>query len=139
MVGSFVNNLPVRVCVPPDAKIADWLGNLQAAQSQLGLHQFTSPMQVQEWSGVPWRFRLFESLVVFQNYTVDESAWRLGDRVTIREFVSPIRTNFPLTLVVIPAVELSITLIYDTRTLDAPSAKALLRDLTTILQRRLLR
>ncbi|MSU58572.1 MAG: amino acid adenylation domain-containing protein [Pedosphaera sp.] len=59
MVGSFVNDLPVRVRVAADAKLGDWLAELQAAQTHLGLHQFTSPMQVQEWSEVPWRLRLF--------------------------------------------------------------------------------
>ncbi|MSU58571.1 MAG: hypothetical protein EXS35_10395 [Pedosphaera sp.] len=72
--------------------------------------------------------------MVFQNYTVDDAAWSLGDRVTIRDFVSPIRTNFPLTLVVIPAAELALTLIYDERTLDASAARNLLHDLTAILR-----
>ena len=133
MVGSFVNNLPVRVRVPVEKTASDWLQDLQTGQVQLSQHQFTSPMQVQEWSEVPWRFRLFESLVVFQNYVVDEAAWRLGD-IAIQDFVAPIRTNFPLTLVVVPGRELTLTLVYDARKVDANLARQLLRDVTTALR-----
>ena len=90
-------------------------------------------MQVQEWSEVPWRFRLFESLVVFQNYVVDDAAWRLGN-VAIKDFVAPIRTNFPLTLVVVPGNELTLTLVYDTRKVDAYLAGQVMRDVSTGLR-----
>ena len=134
MVGSFVNDLPVRVRVPADASLLDWLGELQVAQAQLGLHQFNSPLQVQEWSEVPWRHRLFESLVVFQNYVVDEAVTRLDNLVTMRDLDAPVRTNFPLTLVVVPGEGLEFTLIFDTRMLDAGTAGLLLGEVAVILR-----
>ena len=42
------------------------------------MHQYDPLAQIQSWAGVPLRLRLFDSLVVFQNYIVDESALQLG-------------------------------------------------------------
>ncbi|MEI6083167.1 MAG: condensation domain-containing protein, partial [Verrucomicrobiota bacterium] len=133
MVGSFVNNVPVRARVPVERSVGDWLGDLQAGQVLLSQHQFASPVQVQEWSEVPWRYRLFESLVVFQNYVVEEGTWRFG-AAAIQDFVAPIRTNFPLTLVVVPGAELTLTLVYDTRRIDAKLAGDVLQDMATALR-----
>jgi non-ribosomal peptide synthetase component F len=133
IVGSFVTDLPVRVRLAAGQPVSDWLAGLQAAQARLSQHQFNSPMQIQAWSEVPWRWRLFESLVVFQNYTVGDAAWRLG-AARIEDFVAPIRTNFPLTLVVQPEAELALTLIHDPRRLEANLAAEVLDDMAAALQ-----
>lgn len=133
IVGSFVTDLPVRVRLDAKNSVGDWLLDLQSAQAQLSQHQFNSPMQIQEWSEVPWRLRLFESLIVFQNYTIGDEAWRLGS-ARIENFVAPIRTNFAITLVVQPDTELRLTLIYDSRKLDETLAAEILRDITTALK-----
>ena len=59
-------------------------------------------MEIQRVSEVPWRHRLFDSLVVFQNYLVDESARRFGGRINIEDFAGPIHTNYPITLLAEP-------------------------------------
>ena len=46
---------------------------LQRKQPELSHHQFDPLAQIQAWAGVPLSRRLFDSLVVFQNYIVDES------------------------------------------------------------------
>ena len=44
-------------------------------------------MQVQEWSGLRWQHRLFESLIVFQNYVAGTEATQwLGPTVGDRGF-----------------------------------------------------
>jgi len=128
-----VTDLPVRVRLDGSKAVGNWLVELQAAQVQLSQHQFNSPMQIQEWSEVPWRLRLFESLVVFQNYTIGDAAWRLGE-ARIEKFVAPIRTNFPVTLVVQPNAELAVTLIHDTRKFSTQAAAEALRELLHALQ-----
>lgn len=133
MVGSFVNNVAVRMHVTKNQTLRDWLQDVQTQLAQLNTHQFSSPLQVQEWSELPQRYRLFESLVVFQNYAVDDSAWRLGD-VTIDDFVAPVRTNFPLTLLVNPGPQLSLTLIYDARLADKEQAATILQDVVLVLR-----
>ena len=70
MVGLFINTLPVRVRVRPEAQLAEWLREVQAHNVELREHEYTPLVQVQGWSEVPRGAPLFESLVVFENFPV---------------------------------------------------------------------
>ncbi|MBI3418057.1 MAG: amino acid adenylation domain-containing protein, partial [Verrucomicrobia bacterium] len=112
IVGPFVNNLPVRVAVAEDDNVADFLERIHARSQELGQHQFAPLVTIQKWSEVPARHRLFNSLLVFQNYSVSDAASRLGRDVEIRNFTAPVRTNYPLTFVATPGAGLELNLIY---------------------------
>jgi amino acid adenylation domain-containing protein/FkbH-like protein/non-ribosomal peptide synthase protein (TIGR01720 family) len=119
IVGPFVNNLPLRVRVENACSVEEHLKRLHEELLELNPHQFAPLNQIQAWSEVSWRNRLFDSLVVVQNYEVDEAAQRLGDTVAISEFSGPIHTNFPLLVLVEPESTWRITLIYDRRELSS--------------------
>jgi len=98
IVGPFVNNLPVRVGVT-----VRFPWRLSPASHARLLAVKSIPVHAANGSpALPakclWRHRLFDSLLVFQNYLVDESARRLGGRIEIADFVGPIHTNYPVTL-----------------------------------------
>ena len=81
MVGPCVNNLPVRVAVAPDAdRSRPGSPSCSKRQFELAQHQYAPLEQIQQWAAIPWRYRLFDSLIVFQNYQVDDDARRIGDR-----------------------------------------------------------
>ena len=68
MVGLFINTLPMRARLAPDASLPDWLEGLRRQQiAQRGVEQ-TPLASVRAWSGVPGTSPLFESLLVFENY-----------------------------------------------------------------------
>jgi hypothetical protein len=102
MVGPCTTNLPVRVAVPdgttPGALATSVRDRLFAAST----HQHVSPLQVQDWSEVPWRDRLFESLIVFQNHEIGEAARSLGPQVRVDDFDGPVHGGYTLTLVATP-------------------------------------
>jgi len=109
----------VRLQVRAEDELVLWLTHVQGKHFEMAQHQYTSPQRVQQWSNVPWRLRLFDSLVVFQNYALDEAAERLGASVVVRAVSAPEGTNYPLALTVTPGPELLIRLIYDRQRLDA--------------------
>ena len=119
IVGPFVNNLPLRVRVENESTVEEHLKRLHEDLLELNPYQFAPLNQIQSWSEVSWRDRLFDSIVVVQNYEVDEAAQRLGDSVAVSEFSGPIHTNFPLLVLVEPESSWRITLIYDGRKLDS--------------------
>jgi len=88
----------------------------------LSPHQFASLDQIQSWSEIPWRDRLFDSIVVVQNYEIDADARRVGDHVTISDFSGPIHTNYPLLVLVEPHDAWRLSLIYDRRELPAAAS-----------------
>lgn len=133
IVGPFVNNLPVRLTVNERWSVHEYLREVQQKLFSLSGHQFTSMEQMQDCSSVPWSHRLFESLVVFQNYQVDDAMCRLGRDVEMRNFDGPIHTNYPLTLIVTPAKTWEVALTYLERACSAERADLMLADLQLLL------
>ena len=82
---------------------------------------------------MPWHARLFSSLLVFQNYLVDDASRRLGDSVTIHDLIAPIRTNYPLTIVAVPGPELALTAIAPASAFTRPVLAQWLAQLATLL------
>ena len=135
IVGPFVNNLPLRVAVDKEATTVEFLRQLHRRLLELSSFQYTPLMEIQRGSEVPWRHRLFDTLIVFQNYLVDESARHIGGKVEISDFNGPIHTNFPLMLLAEPGPQIRLTLIYDRRVVASNTVERWGRDLVTLLAR----
>jgi len=134
IVGPFTNNLPVRVEVNENETGSEFFRKLHARLLELNAFQFTPLMEIQRNSEVPWRYRLFDSLIVFQNYLIDDSARRLGEKVQIEDFVGPIHTNYPVLLLAEPGERLRLTLIYDRKSIAAATIERWKRDLEILLE-----
>lgn len=91
-------------------------------------------MEIQRNSEVPWRYRVFDSLIVFQNYVIDDSARRLGEKIQIQDFVGPVHTNYPVLLLAEPGERLRLTLIYDRKSISAATIERWKRDLEILLE-----
>jgi amino acid adenylation domain-containing protein/non-ribosomal peptide synthase protein (TIGR01720 family) len=133
IVGPFVNNLPVRIAITFDLALADFFKQVQRRLLEIAPFQFTPLRDIQRSSEVPWRHRLFDSLVVFQNYLVDDAARRFGGPVEIRDFVGPIHTSYPVLLLAEPGETLRLSLIYDRHRLAATTATSWAADLAKLL------
>ena len=103
-VGLYVNVLPVRVHVDPNARVVDWLTTFQKQQAESRRFEFCSLASIHRWSEVPRSQPLFESVVIFQNYpggvAVPKSA---GVELIDVDVVE--RSNLPLALVPHPGRE----------------------------------
>ncbi|MFI8192533.1 non-ribosomal peptide synthase/polyketide synthase [Streptomyces sp. NPDC085946] len=132
MVGLFINTLPTRARIDGRRRLLEWLGELQAAQSEARRHDFVSLAQLQSWSDVPGGTNLFDSIVVFENYPFDEgSLARHGLAVEHERDVEP--TNYPLSVVVAPGERLTVALDYDPAAFDAATVEELGASLRTLL------
>ena len=102
MVGLFINTLPVRVQVPARATVGAYLQQLQAAQSEAREHEDSPLVAVQAWSGLPRGTPLFEHLLVFENYPMDEVLQaQQQSTLVVRDVQTFERTNYPLTIVIV--------------------------------------
>ena len=138
MVGNFINTLPVRVRVAPQAELASWLMQLQEQQAEARQYDYTPLVQIQGWSEVPRDLSLFESLIVFENYPIDtdkrtdeahDGEIRLTGLQTLEQ------TNYPLVVICqeTPDGGVRIRLGYETARFAPESIERLLRHLTKIL------
>jgi amino acid adenylation domain-containing protein/non-ribosomal peptide synthase protein (TIGR01720 family) len=134
IAGPFVNNIPVRVVDDGSVTVSDFLRRLHARLLELNPYQFTPLIEIQRCSQVPLRHRLFDSLVVFQNYLVDESARGFGGAIEIADFAGPIHTNFPVLLLAEPGAALHLTLICDQQKVARSTVERWARDLSLLLE-----
>ncbi|MBW8873686.1 MAG: non-ribosomal peptide synthase/polyketide synthase [Acidobacteria bacterium] len=131
MVGMFVNTLPVRVRVNDAEPLAAWLQRLQERQIARQELEHTPLAEIQRWSEVPAGLPLFETLYVFENYPNAADGGSSGLRISnLRSFES---TNYPLTLTLMAATEVSLHLTADLARVDGDAAPRLLQHLATLL------
>ncbi|MGO4129736.1 amino acid adenylation domain-containing protein [Inquilinus sp. YAF38] len=72
MMGLFINTLPVAPALDPARSVGDWLRELQAENAALREHEHTPLYEIQGWAGQGGR-SLFDTLLVFENYPVDQA------------------------------------------------------------------
>jgi hypothetical protein len=135
MVGLFITTLPVVARVAADATLAPWLRQLQQTQAAAQEQAPLPVTSIQQVSGIPQGTPLFESLLVFENYPVDEEQLAAGTTL-LQGVTSAEQTNYPLTVTVVPpgmAAGLRFSISYDTRRLEPASIERMLGHLETLL------
>ncbi|MFH8989500.1 non-ribosomal peptide synthase/polyketide synthase [Streptomyces sp. NPDC017940] len=133
MVGMFINTVPTRVRVPADG-VLPWLRGLQEEQSDARRHDFMALSRIQALSDVPTGQALFDSMVVFENYPVDESATaRTG--VGVADVHADDATTFPLCLRAHVSDRLGFDLAYDAALFDRATVERAVDRLAALLTR----
>jgi amino acid adenylation domain-containing protein/non-ribosomal peptide synthase protein (TIGR01720 family) len=133
MVGMFVNTLPVRLRVPPHRPLGEWLRDEQRRQAELRRFE-QLPLAVVQRAGGFEGGRLFDSLLVVENYPVDASL-RSGGGELVVAGVRPVeKTNYPLTLLVVPGAATTLRVLYDGQRFRATTVERLLGHLSNLLR-----
>ncbi|GAA1292609.1 non-ribosomal peptide synthetase [Saccharothrix xinjiangensis] len=127
ITGMFINTVPSRVVVEPDAVAVDWLRRLQEEQTESRRFDFVSLAQVQQWAGT----RLFDSLLAFENYPVDKDT--PDGAPAIGEVDSLDTTTYPLTVRAYADDSLHVELTYDPRLFDERTVEVLGERLSRLL------
>lgn len=133
MVGLFINTLPLRVHVPPDALLLSWLKELQAQQFRARDYEYSSLVEIQRCSEVPAGTPLFESLVVFENYPLSDPFQEDSDQPEA-EYRLFERTNYPLNLMVTPGERLHLKILYNATRFDSCAAARMLGHVRVVLE-----
>ncbi|MCX5206935.1 amino acid adenylation domain-containing protein [Streptomyces sp. NBC_00237] len=132
MVGLFINTVPVRHTVIPGRGTGEWLAALQAAAVESRAFDHTALADIQRWGGPRGTTRLFDSIVVFENYPYDsEAAARSG--LSVGTYLGDEHTNYPLTLTAYAAEELSLAVGYDPELFDEETVRRIAGHLDTLL------
>ena len=111
-VGLFINTLPVRVRVDETRLTGEWLVSLQEKLLQLRECEHTPLVRIQEYSELPRGEALFDTLLVLENYPLKEASTEDGSGLELVDVQSLDQSNYPLAVLVVPAEELRLTLVY---------------------------
>jgi len=137
MVGVFINTLPLRVQVPPQADLLPWLTQLQAQQAELRQYEASSLVDIQSWSDVPRGVPLFDSILVVENYPLDpavQAALKQQQDLSIQDVTSIEQTHYPLTVIAELRDGVSFRLLYDSQRLPDDAIARLSQHWLTLLE-----
>ncbi|MEV1085172.1 amino acid adenylation domain-containing protein [Streptomyces sp. NPDC050211] len=135
MVGMFINTLPVRVTYAPGDTFAEVLTRLQSRQAGLLDHHHHGLPQIQQSVGLT---SLFDTLVVFESYPVDEkglgAATAAADGIAVTGLRLSTGTNYPLTLMAVLEPHLQLTLQYARGVFDRDTVQRYAARLVRVLR-----
>ncbi|WP_039946124.1 non-ribosomal peptide synthetase, partial [Streptomyces sp. NRRL S-118] len=132
MIGMLINTLPVRVRVDGTAPVADWLAQVQRAQVEARQYEYVPLPRIQACGDVERGDDLFRTLVVFENYPMDDEA-AASHGLRVRGLTGTEATNYPLNLIAYGGDELAYTLAYDAELYDRETATRLCGHLEALL------
>ncbi|OON72931.1 non-ribosomal peptide synthetase [Streptomyces tsukubensis] len=133
ILGLLINTLPVRVAVPQDASLLPWLNRLQTEQSAAREHEHLPLTDVRAGSEVASGSGLFDSVLIFENYPVEDLEGR-ADGLRLRDVDGDVETtNYPLAVTVYPGEELSFRFAYDPELFEEETVRRLADRLGEIL------
>lgn len=135
MIGVFINTIPVRVAIPDDSPVSEWLRALQLQQAESEPFQYGSLAHIQQLSGAGTGAPLFDTLLNVANYRIGDALQNTDAGLAIRHVHAWEPNNYPLTLVVTPGETLTLTLLYDAGRFDARTADALLHRVVHLIVR----
>lgn len=112
IVGLFINNLPVRLRLDPDARTGERVGAVHALLGRLQDHGYLSPTDVAEAAGAgPHPGALFDTLVVVENLVSGTSAWSGAAGLNVEAVRSRLKTAYDLTFVAVPGDSIALSLV----------------------------
>lgn len=133
MVGLLINTIPVRASVGDGDRVEDFLKDLHERMATAQDFEHASLVDIQGWSAVPRGMPLFESLLLFENFPVEDSVRSRNDALNAHSVESVDLTNYPLTLIAAVGQQLGLRINYATNRFDASTVDEVLDDLLAVL------
>jgi amino acid adenylation domain-containing protein len=135
-VGLYINTVPVRVALDDGVAVGDWLRTLQQAQAETRQYEYARLVDVHGWSGLPRDVKLFESMVVFENFPLGDDDEDDDDALRVEVLPEPERSGYGLALVCAPAEgRLQLRLTCDEARFTPQGARRLVAGVEAVLAR----
>ncbi|NOT26209.1 MAG: amino acid adenylation domain-containing protein, partial [Acidobacteria bacterium] len=131
MLGLLITTTPTRVRVTLSEPCVSMLTRLQRDQAALLPHTHLSLADVQHIVGGE---QLFDTLFTFENYPADETASTSSADLPVRDIRGHNSSHYPLAIIAIPGVELSLRFHFDAARLDIGAVQRLAGRMTCALE-----
>jgi amino acid adenylation domain-containing protein/non-ribosomal peptide synthase protein (TIGR01720 family) len=132
MAGIFINTLPTRIHVRRGQSVLSYLRELQAQQSESRRFDFVPLARLQAWCDLSGGASLFDSIVAFENYPIDDNA-ATAHGLRLRDIHAVEPTNYPLSVTVYPGQQVSVVIGYDPALFDAATVERIAAHLRNTL------
>ena len=105
-VGLYINTLPLRLDTSPGKTIGDYLSGVQSQQGSISRFEYSKIAEIRAQASIPANRPLFETLLVFENYPLDESTAPGAATVRFSNLETIEQNHFPLSIYVTPGEEI---------------------------------
>lgn len=117
-----------------EASVISFLKQIQDGRAAIQPYEYIAASQIHSWSSLPAHQRLFESLIVFENYPHTAASAGGEGHLEIRDLQGGITSNFPLSIIVAPEAVVSLIAVYDRNRFDAAGIGELLTRLQAAME-----
>jgi amino acid adenylation domain-containing protein len=130
-LGVYINTLPLRVKVEGVREVGEWLRELQERNAEMREHEHAPLFEVQRYAKAVLSEGggLFDTLLVFENYPVEEALRSSARQLGVLRVESRERTNYPVTFVVVAGERVTVRLWYERSQLGEEDARQLMEHL----------
>lgn len=132
--GLFINTVPLRVKVDGSRTVSAWLQGIRRQWIALRDYEHTPLVRIQNWSEIPPGSSLFESLVIFENATLDAWVRASGAAWLRRHFHLFEQAYYPLTLAAYGDADLLLKIQFDGRQFEPANIRRRLAQLQRVLE-----
>ena len=113
--------------------VGEYLRRLQEQQVEVRQYEYSPLVEVQGWSEVGRGVRLFDTIVVFENYPMGEALHEQSGVINVQNVHAVDRNNYPLALTVTPGQQMVLQLMYNTSHYEPASIARMLQHLMIVL------
>jgi amino acid adenylation domain-containing protein/non-ribosomal peptide synthase protein (TIGR01720 family) len=134
MAGLFINTIPVRIRANCNELTTEWLYRLQSRFVESRQYEYARLVDIQQWSDLAPGISLFNTLLVYENYPVDQSLRDTGWSLKIVDVQSFEKPNYPISIIACMGDRLNISALYDPSRISEGAAERLLGHMQTVLE-----
>ncbi|MGE0863601.1 MAG: amino acid adenylation domain-containing protein [Vicinamibacterales bacterium] len=132
IIGLCINTVPLRLHVD-EATVEQWVPRVQLRHQANTKHASAALADIQQWSDVPTGVPLFRSLLVFENYPIEQSLGGDRDRLRFSDLRALDRTSYPLAVIASMADRLHFRIGYDATLFTEERIAQVMRHLGNLL------
>ena len=112
MIGLFINTIPVRIDVPTEMTVNEWLKNLHSKQVARDEYNYLPLVDIHSLSELNHDVALIDSLLIFENYPIKENDTESGqnEQMTISELNHHEEANYNFSIIAVNNKSLQIKL-----------------------------
>ncbi|NJO88538.1 MAG: hypothetical protein HC831_05910 [Chloroflexia bacterium] len=134
ILGLFINTIPIRTTIDYQKNTKEWLIEQQDLFKAKMPHLNVPLQRIIEVSELNADQSLFDTLLVFENYPFDELVKKAFSDIEIKDLQYVEKTNFPITIVIVPGEKYLLRALYDENRFDSQDIKQLLNWLIITLK-----
>ncbi len=133
-VGLFINTLPLRFTVHPGEKITDVLGRINQEFQLREAYQAAGLANIKEYSGLTANQELFDTIVVIENYPMDNLLTQVHGPLSVDFYSIFEMTHYDLSLGVTTAEEIGFNFCYNRDIFDRQAVVRLAHHFIAVIE-----